>query len=102
MLMGSQEPTHIWHPPYELTAGPRAVALYELCGRVLDPWQKLALDVAMALNPDRTWLCFEFALIVSRQNGKGEVLIALELAWLFIFHEPLIIHSAHLFATARE
>lgn len=101
-LMGSQEPTHIWHPPYELTAGPRAVALYELCGRVLDPWQKLSLDVAMALNPDRTWLCFEFALIVSRQNGKGEVLIALELAWLFIFHEPLIIHSAHLFETARE
>lgn len=100
--MGSQQPTHLWHPPFEVTAGPRAVALYELCGRVLDPWQKLALDVAMAMNPDRTWLCFEFALIVSRQNGKGEVLIALELAWLFLFHEPLIIHSAHLFETARE
>ena len=101
-LLGSQQPTHLWHPPYDITAGPRAVELYQLCGRVLDPWQRLALDVAMALNPDKTWLCFEFALIVSRQNGKGEVLIALELAWLFLFHEPLIIHSAHLFETARE
>lgn len=101
-LLGRQEPTHLWHPSYDETHGPQAVRLYEATGRVLDPWQKLALDVAMALNPRRTWLCFEFAMIISRQNGKGEVLIALELAWLFIFHEPLVIHTAHLYETTRQ
>lgn len=101
-LLGSQEPTYLWHPPYVDTLGAEASALYEASGGVLDPWQKLSLDVAMAVNPDRTWTCFEVAIIVSRQNGKGEVLIALELAWLFLFGEKLIIHSAHLFETIRE
>jgi hypothetical protein len=102
VLLGSQEPTYLWHPPYADTLGAEAAALYEASGGVLDPWQRLSLQVAMAVNPDRTWACFEVALIVSRQNGKGEVLIALELAWLFLFGEKLIIHSAHLFETIRE
>lgn len=102
MLLGSQEPTYLWHPPYADTLGAEAAALYETSGGVLDPWQRLALEIAMAVNPDRTWTCFEVAIIVSRQNGKGEVLIALELAWLFLFGEKLIIHSAHLFETIRE
>jgi CDGSH-type Zn-finger protein len=101
-LLGSQEPTYLWHPAYKDTLGDAAIRLYESAGDLLDEWQKLALQVAMAVNPDRSWLCFEVAIIVSRQNGKGEVLIALELAWLFLFGEKLIIHSAHLFETSRE
>ena len=46
----------------------------------------------------------EVALIVSRQNGKGSILEALELAALFLddFIPPrgLILHSAHEFKTA--
>lgn len=102
VVLGSQEPTHLWCPPYEVTLGDKAARLYEASGGILDPWQKLALKIAMARNPVGTWLCFEMAIIVSRQNGKGEVLIALELAWLFLFGEKLIIHSAHLFETSRE
>jgi hypothetical protein len=102
VLLGSQEPTYLWHPPYRDTLGAEAAALYEASGGILDAWQKLALDVAMAVNPDGTWAAFEIAIILSRQNGKGEVLIALELAWLFLFGEKLIIHSAHLFETSRE
>jgi hypothetical protein len=41
-------------------------------------------------------------LIVPRQNGKGAVLEALELAGLFLFGERLILHSAHEFKTCRE
>lgn len=37
-----------------------------------------------------------------RQNGKGEVLLARELAGLFLFDERLIIHTAHEFKTAAE
>lgn len=102
VLLGQQEPTYLWHPPFEVTFGDKAARLYEASGGFLDPWQKLALRVAMARDPIGTWLCFELAIIVSRQNGKGEVLIALELAWLFLFGEKLIIHSAHLFETSRE
>jgi CDGSH-type Zn-finger protein len=102
VLLGSQEPTYLWHPPFEHTIGDKAIRLYEASGGRLDPWQKLAVRVAMARDPLGAWLCFELAIIVSRQNGKGEVLIALELAWLFLLGEKLIIHSAHLFETSRE
>jgi phage terminase large subunit-like protein len=102
VLLGSQEPTYLWVPDYTDTLGGEAIELYQTCGGALDKWQRLALDVAFALDPDRVLLCFEIAIIVSRQNGKGEVLLALELAWLFLFGEKLIIHSAHLFETSRE
>lgn len=40
--------------------------------------------------------------MVARQNGKDEILIARELAGLFVWGERLIIHSAHKFDTAME
>jgi hypothetical protein len=51
---------------------------------------------------DGRWAAFEAGLIVTRQNGKGSVLEALELAGLFLFDEQLILHSAHEFKTAQE
>jgi phage terminase large subunit-like protein len=39
---------------------------------------------------------------VPRQNGKGGVIEALELGWLFLTREPLILHSAHEYKTAQE
>jgi hypothetical protein len=52
---------------------------------------------------DGKWACFEFGLLVSRQNGKGAVLEARALAGLFLFElERTIIWSAHEFKTAKE
>jgi hypothetical protein len=48
------------------------------------------------------WAAFEVGVIVSRQNGKGSILEARELAGLFEFGEQLILHSAHEFKTAAE
>jgi hypothetical protein len=105
-LVGSQDPTFEWCPEYAISYGDEAVALYNAAaapmGQLLDDWQRAALRMAFAVDPRGVLVCFELAIILSRQNGKGEVLIALELAWLFLFNEPLIIHSAHLFTTARE
>lgn len=105
-LVGVQVPTFMWCPPYVDSLGEQAAALYEEATRAvggrLDRYQRLALEVALALDTDRVLVCFEVAIILSRQNGKGEILIALELAWLFLFGEKLIIHSAHLFETSRE
>lgn len=48
------------------------------------------------------WSAFEVALLVARQNGKGAILEARELAGLFHFEEELILHSAHEFKTSGE
>ena len=71
-------------------------------GAPLDPWQGLCLDVMTGERPDGKWAAFEFAALVARQNGKGNVLLARELAGLFLFGERLILHSAHEFKTAAE
>lgn len=82
--------------------GREVIELAAAAGLILDPWQQLIIMNAFAEDAFGSWLCFEVALIVSRQNGKGSILEAVELAWLFLFGEPLVIHSAHLFETSRE
>lgn len=56
----------------------------------------------MGERADAQWAAFEVCLLCPRQNGKGAILEALELAGLFIFGERLIVHSAHKFDTAQE
>ena len=60
------------------------------------------LDVALGERTDGTWSAFEVGVVVARQNGKGAILEARELAGLFLFGEQLILHSAHEFKTAQE
>jgi hypothetical protein len=69
---------------------------------VLDEWQVFVLERALGVREDGRWAAFEVGLNVPRQNGKGGVLEALELFWLFEMRERLVIHSAHEFATSSE
>lgn len=69
---------------------------------MLDDWQRHVLDVGLGERADGKWSAFEVGLIVGRQNGKGAILEARELAGLFLFGEQLILHSAHEFKTAQE
>jgi len=69
---------------------------------ILDEWQQHTLHAALGEREDGKWAAFEVGLIVARQNGKGSVLEARELAGLFLFGEQLILHSAHEFKTAAE
>lgn len=71
-------------------------------GLMLDPWQQFVLEHSLRERPGGKWSAFEVGLMVSRQNGKGAILEARELAGLFLFGERLIIHSAHEFKTAKE
>lgn len=89
-------------PPRLSSAGREAVELAASCGLILDPWQAFVLDGGLGERYDGKWSAFEVALIVSRQNGKGSILEARELAGLFLFGERLILHSAHEFKTAAE
>ena len=89
-------------PKARSSAGVEAVELAASAGLVLDDWQAFALDCALGERKDGKWSAFEVGLIVPRQNGKGSILEARELAGLFLFGEQLILHSAHEFKTAQE
>lgn len=102
VLLGSQTPRLLGVPPRVTSAGREAIDLAASAGLHLDPWQAFALDQALGERADGKWSAFEVGLVVPRQNGKGSVLEARELAGLFLFGERLIIHSAHEFKTAKE
>src|SRR4051812_15158094 len=93
--------------------GREAVDLAALAGLQLDPWEAWILEESGKTTPETywnpytgreepRWAAFEVGLIVSRQNGKGSILEARELAGLFLYGERLIIHSAHQFDTSKE
>lgn len=103
MVLGAQRPRVLSVPARSSTErGDRAVELARRVGLELDPWQAFAVREALATREDGRWSAFEVGLVVPRQNGKGAVLEAVELAGLFLFGEELILHSAHEFKTAAE
>jgi hypothetical protein len=105
-LLGSQTPRLLWLPPYEpgdsSSLGDDAIELAVLAGLHLDPWQQFVLRHMLRRRRNGKWAAFETACIVPRQNGKGAILEARELAGLFLLDEQLLLHSAHEFKTARE
>lgn len=95
------------YPQYLTSAGSEVIDLMAQLQRPLDPWQAWIIErglgqvrddetneLVMAADTCGCW--------VPRQNGKGDIIMALEMGWLFLFGVPLIGHSAHLYATAAE
>lgn len=100
--LGSQEPRIRRVPEYHSTAGQEVIDVAALAGLHLDPWEQLALLDACGERPDGKWAAFEVGIKAPRQNGKGSILEARELAGLFVFGEQLLIHSAHEQLTATN
>lgn len=96
------EPSVMLIPEGVSSAGQEAIDLAALAGLHLDPWQAFVLEHSLAERADGLWAAFEVGLDVPRQNGKGSILEARELAGLFLLGERLIIHSAHQFDTSLE
>lgn len=101
-LVGEQRPRLWTVPPRISSAGQEAIELAASAGLELDPWQAWVLDQSLGERADGMWAASHVALIVPRQNGKGSILEARELAGLFLFGERTIIHSAHEFKTSKE
>ena len=99
---GEQQPRVLSRPAWSSSAGEEAIDLARSAGVHLDPWQELAVLVILAEATGGNWSAFETAVLVARQNGKGEILLVLELAGLFLLGEMLLLHSAHEFKTSRE
>ncbi|MEV5538486.1 hypothetical protein AB0L13_16645 [Saccharopolyspora shandongensis] len=102
VLHGARKPREASHPLYASSAGLEAVELAASAGLVLDPWQQDILTASLGERADGQWSAFEVAVIVSRQNGKGALLEARELAGLLLFGERLIMHTAHELKTSME
>lgn len=98
--VGAQRPRISSVPPRVSSAGGEAVELAERAGLRLDPWQAWVLEQALGERADGKWSAFEVGLVVPRQNGKGSILEALELANLFLHGTP-IIHTAQLMETSK-
>jgi phage terminase large subunit-like protein len=99
--LGSQRPRLSSVPPASSSAGGDATEYAASVGLVLDPWQSFVLDGALG-EVGRMWAAFEVGVVVTRQNGKGVIIEARELAGVALFGERLIIHTAHELKTAEE
>ena len=102
MLQGAQLPRILHVPPNADNEAQDVIDLAASVGLHLDPWQQNVLLGALGVNADGSWSAFEVGLIVPRQNGKGSILEALVLAWLFLFDEHKVLFSAHEMKTAQE
>lgn len=78
------------------------VDLAELAGLILDPWQVLGAAGACRVRSTGKWSAFQVAVSANRQNGKGSILEARQLAGLFLWEETLQVHTAHEFRTAQK
>ena len=89
-------------PPARRSDAERCIDLAAVAGLDLYDWQQDVIRAALGLDADGRWSAQIAALICPRQNGKGGVLEALELYWLFLADDRLIIHTAHRFDTSQD
>lgn len=112
-VIGWQEPPVFSLPEIQVgTLGQECIDLAQTCGLYLDPWQQWLVYHTLSYRPEtirvrdgsiqHKWAAVEVGLMVSRQNGKGSYLEAIELAWLFLLGDEQIIHSAHDFKTSMK
>lgn len=101
-LADAERPRVLHLPKYSTSAGDEAIDLAASAGLHLDPWQKFVLRHSLGERGDGRWAAFEVGLVVARQQGKGAVLEARELAGLVLFGEELIMHTAHELKTSMR
>lgn len=100
--LGAQRPRVASFPEFVSSAGAEAVELASSFGLMLDDWQQWVLERALGERADGRWSAFRVGLLVPRQNGKGSILEARELAGLLLFGEQRLTHSAHEAKTSKD
>jgi len=89
-------------PRVKTSRGKEAVECAARAGLILDDWQQHALERTLKVRKNRKWASFENGVDVARQNGKGGIIEAIELANLFAFDAQLTLYTAHLTDTCLE
>lgn len=96
------EPTWLSHPDYVETYGPEVADICALAGFAPDPEQELILDLVFAIGPDGKSAAFEIDIVGPRQQFKTGSILQMELGWLYVTEERLVVHSAHELDTTAE
>lgn len=103
VLLGVQEP-QVQHLPAGVDSLDAAEETLELCdyyGLGLDESQRTTLRVGMGVRADGRWAAATMGDAESRQNGKGDTIMAREVGGCVIRAER-IGHTAHEFPTANQ
>ncbi len=100
---GSRTPTLHRSPvgEFDYALADDVLSWVDSVGMTLFDWQCDVLRQALAVRGQK-WAAYEVDLIVPRQNGKNEVLVALELAAVAVLGRKLVVHSAHEASTAAK
>lgn len=107
VLLGDQRPRLERRPPAVGSYGDLAVDFAAAAGISLDDWQQYVLWALHDVDERDRWAASEAGLLVSRQQGKTEILVAYDLCRLFLFPMPdlrrrTVLHTAHEVKTATE
>lgn len=102
-VFGSQTPRveHVPSTGINHVRGEQVVALAELCGVTLDPWQVHYLRNSLALTEEGKYAAMTTVLLNCRQSGKSEAVVFRILAGLLLFGEKDILFSTHLYTTTE-
>lgn len=106
-LLGDQRPRLESRPDSVGSWGELAVDFATAAGMKLEDWQEYVLWAWHDIDDAGKWAASECGLLVSRQNGKSEDLVAFDLVRLFLFPLPdkrrrTVLHTAHEVKTATE
>lgn len=106
-LLGDQRPRLENRPDAVGSWGELAVDFATAAGMKLEDWQEYVVWAWHDVDTNGKWAASECGLLVSRQNGKSEALVAFDLARLFLFPTPdrrrrTVLHTAHELKTATE
>lgn len=106
-LLGDQRPRLESRPDSVGSWGELAVDFATAAGMKLEDWQEYVVWAWHDIDSDGRWAASECGLLVSRQNGKSEALVAFDLARLFLFptedrRRRTVLHTAHELKTATE
>lgn len=102
VIKGGQSPRVRLAPKWKSNSAAEVIELCAGYGLYLDEWQQNCLWDILGEQKNGLWAANRVGIAVPRQNGKGELLIALELAGMLLFDEKLIVHSAHEYKTAAD
>jgi len=96
------EPTWLSHPVYVETYGPEVAEICAIAGFTPDPEQELILDLTFAIGSNGKSAAFEIDIIGPRQQFKTGSIKQMELGWLYVTEQRLVVHSAHELDTTAE
>lgn len=88
-------------PARDGSRGPEIVAFAGEHGLELDEWQAACVD-DFSGSWNGGWSSRANVLVIARQNGKSEILVARALFGLFVLRKPLILYSSHQWASSNE